>query len=231
MDENKNTGRRSFLGSIGSGLALAGISPLLAPLQSNANEVFNQGQTADDPDAWFKQIKGKHKIVFDVTQPNEIFPFAWPRVFLNTNEQTGTAFKDQSVVVVLRNKAIPYAFEDRLWDKYKFGDLFKVVDPQTKAASVRNPFWRPKPGDYKLPGIGNLAIGINELQNNGVMFCVCETAITGKSYGAAESMNLDPVKVREEWLAGLLPGIQLVPSGVWAIGRAQEHGCAYCFAG
>jgi len=28
-----------------------------------------------------------------------------------------------------------------------------------------------------------------------------------------------------------LPGIQPVPSGVWAIGRAQEHGCAYCFAG
>jgi intracellular sulfur oxidation DsrE/DsrF family protein len=31
--------------------------------------------------------------------------------------------------------------------------------------------------------------------------------------------------------AGLLPGIQIVPSGVWAVGRAQEHGCQYCFAG
>jgi intracellular sulfur oxidation DsrE/DsrF family protein len=44
-------------------------------------------------------------------------------------------------------------------------------------------------------------------------------------------MNLDAAEVRKEWMAGLLPGIQVVPSGVWAVGRAQEHGCAYCFAG
>jgi len=29
----------------------------------------------------------------------------------------------------------------------------------------------------------------------------------------------------------LFPGIQVVPSGVMAVGRAQEHGCTYCFAG
>jgi intracellular sulfur oxidation DsrE/DsrF family protein len=27
------------------------------------------------------------------------------------------------------------------------------------------------------------------------------------------------------------PGIQVVPSGVWALERAQKHGCAYVFAG
>jgi intracellular sulfur oxidation DsrE/DsrF family protein len=29
----------------------------------------------------------------------------------------------------------------------------------------------------------------------------------------------------------LLPGVQVVPSGVWAVGRAQEKGCGYCYAG
>ena len=43
--------------------------------------------------------------------------------------------------------------------------------------------------------------------------------------------NADPAAVKKEWVAGVLPGIQVVPSGVWAVGRAQEHGCAYCFAG
>jgi intracellular sulfur oxidation DsrE/DsrF family protein len=47
----------------------------------------------------------------------------------------------------------------------------------------------------------------------------------------AEQMKLDAAEVQKDWLAGVLPGIQVVPSGVWAIGRAQEHGCAYCFAG
>ena len=44
-------------------------------------------------------------------------------------------------------------------------------------------------------------------------------------------MQLDPKKVQEEMIAGVLPGIQLVPSGVWALGRAQENGCGYIFAG
>ena len=29
----------------------------------------------------------------------------------------------------------------------------------------------------------------------------------------------------------LLPGMAIVPSGVLAVNRAQEHGCTYCYAG
>jgi hypothetical protein len=28
-----------------------------------------------------------------------------------------------------------------------------------------------------------------------------------------------------------LPGIKIVPAGIWALNRAQEKGCSYCFAG
>ena len=94
-----------------------------------------------------------------------------------------------------------------------------------------NPFWQPKPGDFKIPGIGEVQIGINELQANGVMFCVCDMAITVFSAVAADAMKKEASEVKKDWIAGLLPGIQVVPSGVWALGRAQEHGCAYCFAG
>ncbi|MEZ7853862.1 MAG: Tat (twin-arginine translocation) pathway signal sequence containing protein, partial [Cyclobacteriaceae bacterium] len=48
---------------------------------------------------------------------------------------------------------------------------------------------------------------------------------------AARKMNMDPTEVYNEWINGLLPGIQLVPSGVWALGRAQANGCGYIFAG
>jgi intracellular sulfur oxidation DsrE/DsrF family protein len=37
--------------------------------------------------------------------------------------------------------------------------------------------------------------------------------------------------VRKEWVAGLLPGIQIVPSGVMAVARAQELGASFVFAG
>jgi len=76
-----------------------------------------------------------------------------------------------------------------------------------------------------------VAIGINELQKDGVMFCVCNMAITVFSAAVAEGMKMKAEDVKKDWMGGLLPGIQVVPSGVWALGRAQEHGCAYVFAG
>jgi intracellular sulfur oxidation DsrE/DsrF family protein len=148
-------------------------------------------------------------------------------VFLATNEATGTPAKDNSVVVVLRHGAIPYAFEDKLWQKYNFGEMFKVNDGDKPAA--KNPFWKPAKGTYKFPGIGEVPIGINELQESGVMFCVCNAAMTVYSAVIAGKTNQKPEDVLNEFKANVLPGIQIVPSGVWAVGRAQEHGCGYVF--
>ena len=91
----------------------------------------------------------------------------------------------------------------------------------------RNPYYEPKEGDYPMPGID----GIKRMQERGALFCVCDLAIAVYSGFAAKSMNLDPETVRKEWLAGILPGVQIVPSGVWALGRAQELGCGYIYAG
>ena len=106
--------------------------------------------------------------------------------------------------------------------------MFHAQDPATKAPATRNPFYRPAKGSFKIPGIGDVAIGIDELQDSGVMFCVCDAAMTVYSAAVAEKMGMTAADVKKEWLAGLLPGVQPVPSGVWAVGRAQEHGCSYC---
>ena len=224
--------RRSFLGTLAAGAATLGLASL-APLQTNALPIPEKIDQVDpeSPDELFNKIKGKHRIVFDVPAPHEIFPFAWARVFLMTNQKTGSSEKDCSVVVILRHSAIPYAFDSKLWDKYKFGEVFKVNDPATKSPSLRNPFWKPKKGDYKIPGFGEVAIGINELQESGVMFLVCDAAMTVNSAVMADKMKIDPAELKKEWIAGLLPNVHPVPSGVWAVGRAQEHGCSYCFVG
>ena len=228
-DFKASTDRRGFLGSLATGAAAVGLATFTPSLNLHAEEKTFLND--DDPDAWFNKIKGKHKMVFDATQPHEVMPFAWPKVFLLTNAGTGTPEKDCGVVVVLRHNAIPYAFEDRLWEKYKFGELFKADDPKTKALSTRNPFWKPQKGDFKIPGVGEVQIGINELQASGVMFCVCNMAITVYTNVAAGMMKMEAADVMKDWMSGLLPDIQVVPSGVWALGRAQEHGCSYCFAG
>ena len=73
--------------------------------------------------------------------------------------------------------------------------------------------------------------GIKDLQTRGSLFCVCDLAT--KVYGSviAKKMSLNPDDVYAEMVAGILPGVQLVPSGVWALGRVQNNKCAYIFAG
>lgn len=228
-NNSNSSSRRDFLGKLAAGAAALG-TVSLAPFQAQALPEIPEHDFADSEE-WFNKIKGKHRIVFDATQPHEMMPFAWPKVFLLTNAATGTPEKDCSVVVVLRHDAIGYALQDDLWAKYKLGELFKANDPLTKAPATRNPFWKPKEGDFKVPGIGNVAIGINELQDSGVLFCACSMAITVYSAVVADMMKMDAAAVKKEWMAGVLPNIQVMPSGVWALGRAQEHGCTYCFAG
>ncbi|CAN5771531.1 hypothetical protein BH11BAC4_BH11BAC4_24550 [soil metagenome] len=227
IQTNDASPRRKFLQTIATGTAALGIASVISPFQQlQAGSLNNSADPG--PDEWFNKVKGKHKMVFDVTEPKGLFPFAWPKVFLMTNAATGTPEKDCGVVVILRHEAIPYAMEDNLWAKYNFGEVFKASDPLTKKPATRNPFWKPKPGDFKIPGVGNVQIGINELQESGVLFCVCNMAMTVFSSVVADMMKMEAADVKAEWVKGLLPGVAVMPSGVWAVGRAQEKGCAYC---
>ncbi len=63
------------------------------------------------------------------------------------------------------------------------------------------------------------------------MYCVCDLAMSVYSGAAAQAMGLDAEEVKKEWVAGVLPEVQVVPSGVWALGRAQQRDCAYIYAG
>lgn len=228
---NEGTGRRGFLGKLATGAAAVGLSTIAPSMSAFGGVATFDQKTYGDPEEIFKKITGKHRVVYDSTAPNGVFPFAWPRIFLVTNEMTGTPTKDNSVMVVLRHYSIGYALPDAMWSKYKLGELFHAPDPKTNEPSLRNPFWKPKAGDFVIPGVGEVAIGVNQLQESGVLFVVCNMALTVYSAAAAAKMGMKAEDVLKEWTANVLPGIQIVPSGVWALGRAQERQCAYIFAG
>jgi hypothetical protein len=227
MASIKSANRRDFLGKVTGAAALMGVASLVNPAKAS-DSIRPFSGNADDPEEWFKGVKGKHRLVFDCTEPKQIFPFAWPKIYMMTNAATGAPQADCTAVVVLRHDAIPFALQDSMWAKYKLGEMFKIDDPQTKAAAVRNPFWKPKPDDFSAPGIGVVQLGIPQLQTEGIMFCACGMAITVYSAVAAGNTKQDPATVKKEWLDNLIAGIPAMPSGVWAVGRAQEHGCGYC---
>lgn len=215
--------RRNFIGKLA---ATAGVTSLAGPLLANSISP-SPSKMLNEADAWFKKVKGSHRVVYDATEPHMGFPFIWSWAFYMTNNQTGTSDNDMTAVVVLRHNAIPFAMEDKLWKKYKFGETFKITDNSTKAAAERNLYYEPKEGDYPLPGID----GIKALQDRGAMICVCDLALSVYSAGTAQATNQKPEDVKKEWIDGVLPGIQVVPSGVWALGRAQEQNCPYIYAG
>ncbi len=119
--------RRHFLKQVATGAAAVSLAMVSSPLPLAASP-FSQTYNDDDPDAWFNKLNGKHKIIYDVPEAKGMMPFAWSRVFLLTNAKTGTPEKESNVVVVLRHDGIAYAMENRLWETYKFGELFKVND-------------------------------------------------------------------------------------------------------
>ena len=172
-------------------------------------------------DAWFGKIKGKHRQVFDAPEANGGVAAIWPRVYMLTMNATYPNEPD-TAVVILRHAAIPLAMQDSLWAKYKFGEMFNIKTGDTPATS--NPF-------AVITGLPIPGLGISELLKSGVLVGVCNAALTVYSGAAAKATNGDAAAIKSEWVAGLLPGVQVVPSGVMAVGRAQELGCTYCFAG
>jgi len=200
---------------------------LASPFDLSAKDIQRlNDQTPDGSDEWFNQFKGKHKIAYDATDPYQGLPLAWSWVFMNTNNDTGTPDASLSTLVILRHEAICMGLENRLWEKYKFGETFKQDDPKTKAASTRNFYYNAQEGDLMIQDWS-----IEKLQKRGVKFAICNMAIFVYSMLKAKELGVEHETVRKDYISGILPDIKLVPSGVWAVGRAQEHGLNYCYAG
>lgn len=212
------TARRGFLGKVAAAAAAVGLSSVPSRLGAETPEMKSSADATLD--AWFGKIKGEHRVVFDVPEPNSGFGAIWPRVYLDTMKKTYGG--DATAVVILRHGGIPLGMNDALWSKYSLGQMFNINDgsaPATKNiyANITN---------LPLPGIG-----IAELLKSGVLVGLCDVALTVYSAGAAQKMSMAPEAVKQEWVAGLLPGIQIVPSGVLGVARAQELGAKYIFAG
>lgn len=224
MKTNNRNSRRQFLGALALGATASTISVLTNPIYASSKTFNAKGMS--EAENWFDNIKGSHRIVYDGSMPHHGFPIIWNWAFYLTNNETGTPDDDMTAMTVLRHNALCLAFEDRLWEKYPLSDVFNVKKGDGSNYD-RNPFYEPQDGDFPLPGID----GIKRMQERGAMFCVCDLATKVFSNAVATQMNLDPKEVYEDWVSGILPGVQPVPSGVWALGRAQEHGCGYIFAG
>jgi hypothetical protein len=171
---------------------------------------------------WPGPLAARHRLLVDAYAIEGGAPLGYAHTFVATNEPPGSA----SVVVVLRSRALPMALDSAIWAKYRIGESFKIIDPETKAPATKNPFLRPRPG--VLPSD---EAAVDRLLAAGAIIGACNVALHGQSKALAANAGVSADEAAREWAANLVSGITLLPSGVWGVGRAQEAGCGYCAGG
>src|SRR5258707_11728020 len=204
------TPRRGFLRRVGSAaaLGLAGLMPGALPAQP--------GPTQSDGPNWPGILKGRHRQVVDAYEVNSGFPLAFAYTFLAPNESA-------TAVIVLRHGAFPIALGHAMWAKYKIGETFKIVDPETKAPATKNPFLNPKPGVLVVD-----EMALDRLLAKGAVIGACNVALQVQSKMLAGNAGVSAEEAATEWAANVISGITPIPSGTWGVNRAQESGCTYC---
>jgi hypothetical protein len=215
--------RRSFLTALTS---LAGVTAIQGS-DSHAATGRHAGQPLQERPAaapawdlhWMDELKAQHKQVFDlgeadlVTEPRLL---RFPRNYLDTfHEVYGLDFNDVRTIVGISGRGFPINASDRLWEKYALGERSKIIDPATSKPAVRNVFMDDK------------TMGVKALQARGTVFWQCNLALTNIAQQLATARQLPASDVRADLIAGLNPGVRLVPSHVMAIGLVQERGVTY----
>jgi hypothetical protein len=178
-------------------------------------------QTAQAPGdlGWLDAFKGRHKQVYDygsVDLTDPLPPLRFPRNYLNSIRDTlKLEFPEVNTAVGISNTALPMNVSDAVWQKYGLGERFKIIDPTTKQAAVRNVFLEG--GEFS----------VRALQARGTVFWQCRYALDLVAQRLADATGRPVAEVRADLIAGLNPGVRLVPSHMLLLGLVQERGFTY----
>jgi hypothetical protein len=208
--------RRAFLSALTS---LAGVTAIHADGgQTPAQARPAAAQTWDL--RWVDELKPlQHKQVFDLgeaelaTEPRLL---RFPRNYLDTfRDVYGLDFNEVRAIVGISGRGFPINASDRLWEKYALGERAKIIDPVTTKPAVRNVFMDDK------------TMGVKALAARGTIFWQCNIALSNLAQQLATARQLPVADVRADLIAGMNPGVRLVPSHMMALGLVQERGATY----
>ena len=193
--------------------------------------------------SWIKRVNGKARGVFDIVA--SAYGGGWARVAMWHDEAVevyGNA-KDVSTVAVIRHGGITLAANDAYWEEFKPGTgggggrgrggapvadtMAASATPPPPAAPMRNPIGSPKPGATADSKVGT----ITEFIAAGGIVLACNVAFSGAiKSSVARAKNLTGDAADAAARAYLIPGVILMPSGVFALIAAQQAGCGVCSA-
>lgn len=242
MTAPSRTPRREFLGQLAAGVALASAAcaPAIASAPAPAPTAAPSAGSASVPpaapappaqqkwdDSWFpKVVAARHRAVFDgpALADGEVANQAWA-FMKDTHDALGATDAEMAAVLVMRHEGIPFALNDVLWDRYQLGKRLKVKDPTTGRPARRNPLLHADKDDpYALVAPDGT---LSTLRARGATLLACNRAARYVAYMMSQWSKRPVEEVRTEVFANLVEGVIVQPSGIYAVLRAQEAGCAY----
>ena len=220
-----STSRREFVGSVTSA-AMLGALPL-AVLSEQARASTPSGAAEEWDFKWVDALKGKkHKAVFDCTEMESGFG-VWRASFWESQYQSVLAAKpaETRTVLILRHNAFPMALKQSFWDMYAVGKETMTTHPLTQQATTKNPALMMSK-DNDVPAQFD-AFALPNFQSRGGIVLACDLALQHFAGGVAQRASLSAEEATKRVREAVLPGVVVMPSGVFAAVRAQQEGCVY----
>lgn len=226
MSDTPTTDRRDFIARVATAAAVLGTTACAAPLSAASGMGLGQKGAPFD-DSWTRRVQAaKHRAVFDSPDVADGLALEQASIYMAGYRTMFDAKGDDIVpVVVMRHMGTVLAMNDALWDKYALGEMVKLNDPSTDKPARRNMFIRVSADDKKAliePGSS-----LESLHARGVVLLACNRAAIGLAGRLAKKFSRDAAEVRADVLGGIVPGVLLQPSGIYATTRAQEVGCVF----
>lgn len=218
--------RRDFLTKLGLGAVALSSAPFVEPL--DAEELAGPSEAfAAEPGwnmSWVDELqKVPYKAVFDSPALSDGAALDLAAGIWNEFKEVYGTDSSSRMVIIMRQLGQVMAFNDMMWEKYGIGEERKVNDPVTKQPAKRNPWTKSAATDPSWAVDSKL----DALHARGAIFLVCNRASMNWAARAAERTKTDVEVVKNDVRNNLVPGAILMPSGVFALVRAQNAGCAY----
>lgn len=213
--KDRSQPRRRFIERLTSVAALAGASVAFPPLARAAQTT--PSRETHELDRWLAELTGEYRFALDAVTPkgvSELTQYASTYMMLNT-EVYKIAPARTNLIVIVRNMAAAFGFNDEAWAMHHLGGLATFNDPRTGMAAVRN----------------TAADALNRLVAQGATIAVCGMATQYYASLIAASQKTAVDDARKSLESRLLPGARIVPSGITIVDRCQRHNFSYAYVG
>jgi intracellular sulfur oxidation DsrE/DsrF family protein len=234
--------RRSFLARLGTGIGVAGVAAFGAPRGSQAATDAPWRPVDDSQDEWLDDIPGRHRFVFDATTADGLgMALRFANNYFEANERSyGLKNSDLAVVIIMRHRATPFGFSNTIWAKYgkQLTDQAEFSDPKTgQPFTTHMDDWVDR--IFTRTSLGNVFVGDNTgsaelmsgLIKRGAHFALCQMSALSVCGIIARATGGNAETVYKQFAANLIPNARIVPAGIVAVNRAQEHGYSYVYTG